>query len=165
MTTTQQPSEVAKSERPATVGRVVVGVDGSPRSEEALRYGAAVAKWQNWTLHIVHTWHVNYPIGPLAMDFRDIAREAQDAATRTMRDAEKDVLGDDASLDIRRSLEEGPAAKILIDASEGADLLIVGSRGRGSFSSLALGSVGQACVHHAHCPVLIVRPKTREPLA
>ena len=162
MTTSQQPSEIPRIERPPTVGRVVVGVDGSPRSEEALRYGAAVARWQNWTLHLVHTWHVNYPIGPLAMDFGDIAQEAQDAAMRTMRDVEKDVLGDDLSLDVRRSLDEGPAARILIEASEGADLLIVGSRGRGGFSSLALGSVGQACVHHAHCPVLIVRPKTSE---
>jgi nucleotide-binding universal stress UspA family protein len=54
---------------------------------------------------------------------------------------------------------EGPAAKDLIDASEGADLLVVGSRGLGGFSSLLLGSVSQQCALHAHCPIVIVRPQ------
>jgi nucleotide-binding universal stress UspA family protein len=72
------------------------------------------------------------------------------------------VFGDDHTLDVRRSIVEGLAARTLIEMSQGADLLVVGSRGLGGFSSMALGSVGQACVHHAHCPVLIIRPKTRE---
>ncbi|MDA8040434.1 MAG: universal stress protein [Actinomycetota bacterium] len=151
-----------KIRAPHTRGRVVVGVDGSEGGHMALRYAAAVADWQGWTLHIVHTWHVNYPVAPYVMDFSQIGDAAKDVAGQVVRDAEKDVLGDDCPLDIRRSIEEGPAARTLIKASEGADLLVVGSRGLGGFSSLALGSVGQACVHHAHCPVLIVRPRTRE---
>jgi nucleotide-binding universal stress UspA family protein len=125
----------------------------------------AIAKWRNWTLHIVHAWHVNYPTSPYVMDFGEIAAAAKEAAVATVRDAETEVLGDDDTLDVRRTIEEGPAARILISLSEGADLIVVGSRGLGGFSSLALGSVGQACVHHAHCPVLIVRPKTREAAA
>ena len=54
---------------------------------------------------------------------------------------------------------EGPAAKVLLEASEGADLLVVGSRGLGGFSGLLLGSVSQQCSLHAHCPVVIVRPQ------
>lgn len=146
-----------------TSGRVVVGVDGSASSHEALRYGAEVAAWRHWTLHIVHAWHVTYPLSPYAgIELAEATAAASDAAELTLRDAEKEVLGDSGGLDVRRSVEEGTPAHVLITASEGADLLVVGSRGRGGFSSLALGSVGQACVHHAHCPVLIVRPKTRE---
>lgn len=146
-----------------TSGRVVVGVDGSASSHEALRYAAEIAAWRHWTLHIVHAWHVNYPLSPYAgLELAEVTATASDVAELTVRDAEKEVLGDLAGLDIRRSIEEGTPAQTLVIASEGADLLVVGSRGRGGFSSLALGSVGQACVHHAHCPVLIIRPKTRE---
>jgi nucleotide-binding universal stress UspA family protein len=146
-----------------TAGRVVVGVDGSPASLAALRYAAEVARWQNWTLHIVNAWHVNYPVSPFGViDLGDITSAATETATATVRDAERDVFGDDHTLDVRRSIVEGLAARTLIEMSQGADLLVVGSRGLGGFSSMALGSVGQACVHHAHCPVLIIRPKTRE---
>jgi nucleotide-binding universal stress UspA family protein len=110
----------------------------------------------------VHAWHVNYPLSPYGgIELAEITATAADMAALAVRDAEKEVLGDACTLDIRRSIEEGLPARTLIELSSGADLVVVGSRGRGGFSSLALGSVGQACVHHAHCPVLIVRPKTR----
>jgi nucleotide-binding universal stress UspA family protein len=165
MTASDQASESDRLGRGITAGRVVVGVDGSPGSHEALRDAAAIARWRNWTLHIVHAWHVNYPTSPYVSDFGEIGAAAEQAAEATVRDAEAEVLGEDDHLDVRRTIEEGPAARILVALSEGADLLVVGSRGLGGFSSLALGSVGQACVHHAHCPVLIVRPKTREEAA
>lgn len=158
-----EPLQAPHAHLPFTTGRVVVGIDGSDAGHDALRYAAAVARWQNWTLHIVHAWHVNYPLSPFGgIELADITAAAADLAAMTVRDAEKEVLGDDQTLDIRRTIEEGLAARTLIDMSEGADLVVVGSRGRGGFSSLALGSVGQACVHHAHCPVLIVRPKARQ---
>jgi nucleotide-binding universal stress UspA family protein len=147
---------------PHTSGCVVVGVDGSEGAKRALAYAAAVASWQGWTLHIVHTWHTSYPIAPYVMDFSEMEAAAIDGAEQVVRDAEKEVLGDNCPLDIRRSIDEGPAARALVKESEGADLLVVGSRGLGGFSSLSLGSVGQACVHHAHCPVLIVRPHSRD---
>jgi nucleotide-binding universal stress UspA family protein len=162
MDSTREPLQAPPTRLRHTTGRVVVGIDGSAAGHEALRYAAAVAAWQNWTLHIVHAWHVNYPLSPYGgIELAEITATAADMAALAVRDAEKEVLGDACTLDIRRSIEEGLPARTLIELSSGADLVVVGSRGRGGFSSLALGSVGQACVHHAHCPVLIVRPKTR----
>ncbi len=142
-------------------GQVVVGIDDSEGARDALRWAADVAKWRNWTLHIVHTWHVHYPVAPFSPDLGTIEHAVVEAAEATCKKIEAEVLGADHGLDIRRTIVEGSPAHILISASESADLLVVGSRGHGGFASLALGSVGQACVHHAHCPVLIVRPHGR----
>ena len=146
-------------------GRVIVGIDGSPESHDALAYAAEIATWRNWTLHIVKVWHVSYPVATLALDVAEIAAAAGEAAALTVRDAEKEVLGDGFKGTVVHSVVEGYPARTLIELSRGADLLVLGNRGRGGFSSLALGSVGQACVHHAHCPVLIVRPKTENAAA
>ena len=164
MTTNNESSE-APTGAPARAGQVIVGIDGSPESHEALAYAAEVAKWRNWTLHLVNVWHVGYPIATFAPDMTEIATATRDAAALTVRDAEKEVLGDGFTGTMVHSIVEGYPARTLIDLSLGADLLVLGNRGRGGFSSLALGSVGQACVHHAHCPVLIVRPKTKSAAA
>lgn len=145
-----------------TDGRVVVGVDDSPGGREALRYAAAVARWQGWTLHIIHTWHQSYPAAPYSLDAGVLVKALEDAAQDLEEKVEAEVLGPEPDLDVRRTVAEGSPARLLVAASEGADLLVVGSRGRGALSSVALGSVGQSCVHHAHCPVLIVRHGAHE---
>src|SRR5690606_20853392 len=58
---------------------------------------------------------------------------------------------------VNQIVQEGPAARCLLDSAKGADLLVVGSRGRGGFTGLLLGSVSQQCAHHAPCPLVIVR--------
>ena len=63
-------------------------------------------------------------------------------------------------VDVRRHVMQGRPADILVDPSEGAALVVVGSRGRGGFSGLLLGSVSRNVVHRAHCPVVVVRPYT-----
>ena len=141
-------------------GRVVAGDDDSEGGRDALRYAAEVARWKGWTLHLVHAWHIGYPLAPYNMDVAGFEKAVQENAEHAAAAIEAEVLGDEHGLDIRRSIVEGPAARVLVGESAGADLLVVGSRGRGGFSSLTLGSVGQSCVHHAHCPVLIVRPRS-----
>jgi len=65
--------------------------------------------------------------------------------------------GADPGVPVERSVVEGPAAQVLLRAAAGADLLVLGSRGRGGFAGLLLGSVSQQCAHHAPCPLVIVR--------
>ena len=75
---------------------------------------------------------------------------------------EAEALAAARGITVERKLENGSPAYALIDASEGADLLVVGSRGHGGFTGLLLGSVSAACVHHAHCPVVVVRPPDKD---
>jgi nucleotide-binding universal stress UspA family protein len=70
----------------------------------------------------------------------------------------REVLADDAALDIERVVEAGDPATVLLRRSEGADLLVVGSRGHGGFSRLLVGSVSEKCVRYATCSVVVVRP-------
>jgi len=134
--------------------RVVVGVDGSRPSRQALQWAFNEARLHGDTLEVVIAWHVpaqlGYPGAPTALfDFAEAARQTMEAEL----DA---VLGADAQ-GVMRRVEPGPAAQVLIDASRDADLLVVGSRGHGEFAGMLLGSVGQHCASHAHCPVVVVR--------
>ena len=145
------------------MGRIVVGIDGSPESVQALRWALAEAKLRGAELRVVHTWTYPYiAAGPgldpgLDADMIDNAeRLATELVTRQL-----DELGDETlGVDIERAIVEGGPAPALLEAAEGADLLVVGSRGRGGFTGLLLGSVSQQCAHHAPCPVVIVRAST-----
>lgn len=143
----------------ATSGVVVVGVDDSEHGREALRVAASVARQRSWKLRIVNAWHFMYPIAPFAIPPFDIEEATRDASKEFMQGVIKEVLGDDPDVDIDQISAQGPPGAVLVDASKDADLLVVGSRGRGGFASLTLGSASSACVHHAHCPVLVLRSK------
>ena len=95
---------------------------------------------------------------PYSISFGELERAEGVAAEEVVRKAEESVLGDHPDICVRRTIVEGTPATVLVEASSGADLLVVGSRGRGGFASLTLGSVSQSCIHHAPCPVLVVRP-------
>jgi nucleotide-binding universal stress UspA family protein len=90
--------------------------------------------------------------------------ELEKAAERVVANAVVDVAGAHPSVPVRgRALQGNPAA-VLIRAARDAELLVVGSRGHGGFVGALLGSVGQHCVHHASCPVVIIRgPETPRP--
>jgi nucleotide-binding universal stress UspA family protein len=74
-----------------------------------------------------------------------------------LREAVEQVRSDHPTVTVETAVIQGPPARVLVDLSADADLLVIGSRGRGGFSGLLLGSVSQQCVHHAHCPVTVVR--------
>ncbi|MEV4611583.1 universal stress protein [Kitasatospora sp. NPDC049258] len=135
--------------------RIVVGVDGSPASIEALRWavdqargrGARIEALIAWQYPVATGWSV--PLPPVAY-LADTSRKVLDAAVA-------EAVGADGLVGIRAVVVEGGAASCLLDAARGADLLVVGSRGHGGFTGALLGSVSQHCVQHAPCPVVVVR--------
>ena len=82
-----------------------------------------------------------------------------------LRAASEAVFDDEPPTWFTWSARHGRPAKVLIDKSDGAEMLVVGSRGHGGFAALLLGSVSAACAEHAHCPVLVVHPRTSAPPA
>lgn len=143
---------------------IVVGVDGSDESKEALRWAVDEARLRGDTLHATYVWSYPYPYvsAPLlAPPVSTIAisdvRESAEAMLDSVLD---EVLGDAPGVEVERAAVEGVPALVLVEAAKGADLLVLGSRGHGGFSGLLLGSVSQQCAHHAECPVVIVRPRT-----
>lgn len=152
----------------ANAPTVVVGVDGSAGSVEALRWALAEARLRKSPLRAVHAWMFGYvggtidgypslggsldAYGSLGIDPGDLHRAAEDLLDRALADAGADTEG----VEIERQVVQGSAAEALMTAVDENDLLVVGSRGHGGFAELLLGSVSQQCVHHAPCPVVVV---------
>ena len=140
------------------MGRIVVGVDGSAESKEALRWALAEARLRGGTVHALHAWlmPVAFAGGAPPFALAEAHEELEQDARRLLDDTLAEVAGDDPGVPLQREVVEGPAAQRLLRAAAG-DLLVVGSRGRGGFAGLLLGSVSQQCAHHAPCPIVIVR--------
>ncbi|HTT50728.1 MAG TPA: universal stress protein [Streptosporangiaceae bacterium] len=136
--------------------RIVVGVDGSAESVEALRWAARQAELTGSELRVLTAWEYPSfygwaPANPGQTDFAHLAGQAQ-------QDALGKVFGADPPDWVQAQVTEGPTARALVDAAADADLLVVGSRGHGGLADAVLGSVSTYCVHHARGPVTIVRP-------
>lgn len=136
--------------------KIVVGIDGSAQSTNALRWALDHARAED---RIVATlvWSVptagegEYPFYNPA----EMATEARQRAVRLVAEVvDEDEGGPEVTVEVRR----GHSGRVLIDASKDADLLVVGSRGHGGFVGLLLGSVSTYAVHHARCPVVVVPP-------
>ncbi|MET8172241.1 universal stress protein [Streptomyces clavifer] len=143
-----------------TTPRVVVGVDGSSPSQEALRWAAHHAQLTGAVVEAVCAWDTPSEIG-----WAGPATEAGfDLEQARLRFAEgiRAVFGDVKPAEVREMLVRGDPSEVLIRASEGADLLVVGDRGRGGFARAMLGSVSQRCAQHAKCPVVVVRAGASE---
>ncbi len=135
--------------------RIVVGVDGSSSSIAALRWAADQAKSTGSSVDVIMTWEWPTGLGwppflPAEYNPETNAQHVLDEAVERVREAHENV-------EIRCSVSEGHPAPALIEASRGAALLVVGSRGHGEFVGMLLGSVSEHCVTHAHCPVLVLR--------
>jgi nucleotide-binding universal stress UspA family protein len=137
---------------------IVVGTDGSKHAEKALEFAAEEARRRNAAVHVVTAWHV--PAAVYGPGFAPMANPPVDDVTRQ---AAEDVAERAAEslrargLEVETSVCHAQAAEALVEQAQGAELLIVGSRGHGGFSGLLLGSVGHQCVQHAPCPTVIVR--------
>lgn len=133
---------------------VVVGVDGSPDSLRALTWAAEYARRFELPLEAVAAYQMPIVLGPAGMagfeDSDTLEKSAGDMLTAVVREA----LGESAQVAERTAL--GHPGEVLVRMSRGASLLVVGSRGRGGFTGMLLGSVSQHCVTHARCPVLVM---------
>jgi nucleotide-binding universal stress UspA family protein len=138
---------------------VVVGVDGSEGSRRALAWAAEEAREHHARLTVLTAWTPPpAPVGAGYASFRGYAEvDFGELAERELTAAVAEVLGEGTDLAVERVLVEGHPAPRLIDASAGADLLVVGCRGHGGFAGMVLGSVSQHVAAHAHCPVAVVR--------
>lgn len=143
------------------MARIVVGVDGSPEAEQALRWAAKEARLRDATLEVVYAYDANLGVGvigaALGTDTR-LSVQARVAANQLLEDALANVSDVAAGLRVEAEAAAGAAAGVLVGRARGADLLVVGSRGRGGFTGLLLGSVSHQAVHHAECPVAVIRP-------
>lgn len=133
---------------------IVVGVDGSQQATRALRWAVDHAGPDD-TLIVTYAWHVPPAETLEAPTFNPADIEVE--ARKLVRDVIDEVVGDrtDAPA-VETVIEHGHSGRVLIDASDKADLLVVGSRGHGGFVGLLLGSVSTYVVHHARCPVVVV---------
>ncbi|UXY23525.1 universal stress protein [Streptomyces cynarae] len=139
--------------------RVVVGVDGSSSSHAALRWAVRYAGLIGGTVEAVAAWDLPgaYGWSALAVD----ADFDEAVARQRLKQELNDVLGPEEAASARALVLRGNTVDVLLTAAEGAEALVVGSRGRGGFARALLGSVSQHVAQHAKCPVVIVRPETR----
>ncbi len=136
--------------------RIVVGVDGSESSVQALRWAARLAELTGASVEAVTGWDFPafYGVGGWTPPIEDLRPDEQ--AGRILDEAIETAFDGKPPVEIGKRVEQGPAARVLIDASAGASLLVVGSRGHSALAETVLGSVSLACVHHAACPVTVV---------
>ncbi|MEQ4300071.1 universal stress protein [Plantactinospora sp. B6F1] len=148
------PVVVVRGEQERPEGPVVVGVDGSTCALLALEYAFAQASARGSVLRVVRAWT------PVAPRWQPPGYGPEDQATAER--IELDELLTDARsryprVEVVAEVISGPAGQVMVEASRDAQLVVVGSRGRGGFGGLLLGSISQQLLHHAHCPVAVVR--------
>ncbi|MEW2296179.1 universal stress protein [Streptomyces sp. NPDC006743] len=136
--------------------RVVVGVDGSPSSYAALRWAVRYARLVGAVVETVHAWDTPSDTGWTGPAI-DPAFDLEQARERFAEELGNVFADGQRPAGLREHLVEGDPSEVLVRASQGAEVLVVGSRGRGAFRRAMLGSVSQRCAQHAACPVVVVR--------
>jgi len=147
------------------MAKIVVGTDGSPSAQRAVRWALGEARLRRAPLHIVHAWMLPLldalpepwllatPVGHTDDELHErVAAGARELLEEAVAEAKTAA----PELDVIGELAEMRPAAALLEAARDADLLVVGSRGHGGFAGLLLGSVSSQCVHHAPCPVVVV---------
>jgi len=139
--------------------RIVVGIDNSAGSAEALRWALAYARQTGGSVEAVTAWQVPamyaYAYGwtPTGIDDAGIIRYAEKSLNETVAQV---LSAEDNTVAVTTRVIDGPAAQVLLAAGKGAELLVLGSRGHGAFAGMLLGSVSQHCVQHAACPTVVI---------
>jgi nucleotide-binding universal stress UspA family protein len=142
--------EVTEMSKP----QIVVGVDGSPDSKDALLWAAEHARLMGGTLRVVYAWSLGGIAGlgiPPLPGYGLLEERAKEFPAQLARE----VLGEERDITVVPVAVRGNAAQVLVDASAKADLLVIGSRGLGGLKDMVLGSVGHHCAAHSNCPVVL----------
>ena len=147
---------MASSTGSSSSHRIVVGVDGSDSSMQALNWAVKQAELTNAPVLVVSAWHWPVAWGWGGVPMAPPLNPADDAET-VMKKMLDPVRKSHPDVTIESKVVEGHPAPTLIEASRGSDLLVLGSRGHGEFAGMLLGSVSEHCVSNAKCPVLVVR--------
>jgi nucleotide-binding universal stress UspA family protein len=152
------------------MGTIVVGVDGSEFALRALEWACREAQMHGSRIVAVHAWDVPIAtlalygpgIEPVPIDEREVERVAREALDAAVQQALRHVEGADGLEIDRRTVHDSPVSALIETArSEGADLIVVGTRGMGGFKALLLGSVATGLAHHSPVPVTIIPPPDR----
>ncbi len=147
--------------RPNPEGPVLLAVDGSPAARGAAEFAFAQASLHGKDLMALHAWTTQSehtydgPSGPPFVTYDE--DRLHDEEQRVLTEALGGLGEKFPDVTVHRRLVRGRIRHSLIEASADAGLVVVGARGRGGFAGLLLGSVSQAVLHHAHCPVAVVR--------
>ncbi|MCW2876398.1 MAG: universal stress protein family [Sphaerisporangium sp.] len=139
---------------------IIVGVDGSECSKTALRWAISQAQLTGATVEAVAAWQdpamYGYSYGWAPMQFAE-GDSMQAITEKTLAETAAEVAGPEGqAAKIRTRVVQGHPAQVLMDAAAGAQMLVVGSRGHGTFAGILLGSISQHCVQHAPCPVTVI---------
>jgi nucleotide-binding universal stress UspA family protein len=137
---------------------VLVGVDGSASSHKALTWAADEAATHGAELIVMNVWEHTLlpPAGSVSVSERYVPDPSQRTAEDLLKEI-KEVLGEDPPVLVQPLVKQGNPAKVLIEQSADAQLLVVGTRGHGGFRGLVLGSVSQHVASYAKCSVAVVR--------
>ena len=146
-------------------GGILVGHDGSECAQEAVRWAGRLAFRAGLDLHVLRAWAMTSAPRPSTWEpgyvppLADWEKAVHDELSAHVR-----AVGIDPSVRVTCHTVHSSAARGLIDSAAGADLVVVGARGRGGFRGLLLGSVSDQVVHHAPCPVTVIRSGTSSQL-
>jgi nucleotide-binding universal stress UspA family protein len=150
------------AEKGAAMGVIVVGVDGSEGAAYALEYAAKEAAAHGHRLRLVSAWEIPPAVFTSGVASKEFYEEFEKQAARVAQEAGAWVSKSEPSVECEEVVLEGQAAKALLTSAQGADLLVVGRRGRGTFREMLLGSVSRQVTVHAECPVVVVPPPVEE---
>lgn len=146
-------------------GPIVVGHDGSSFADQALRWALVLAERAHMPVTIVRAWTMRTAPKPKTHEFGYVppASDYADAVRERLEEQTREILAAHPDVEVTLRVERGQPATVVVEASEGASLLVVGPRGLGGFKGLMLGSVSEHAVGSAPCPVVVVRGADEDP--